>query len=320
MSQNGNNKGGKFHFNKDVKDFANMTMKKYKKDNKDFFESKKDLKKAYWTDLIDLIPAAIDFCVSYGHINKPEVQETKLEIYKKIQDPDFVKVLKKEIKHDNDIKNIRLLPIVIKEILMEADRANKEILAKDPGAKPYDMSDLQELSLMILKKRMKKLVKEGVSEGLAFDILSIIPCKEALQKSQFYRIHAFYDTLYEHAKGATIPFGEIVNIVFGDDFTSALIVFALLERKEKFSKLTDAQKSLYLDINSWCLNNMEKMSKTEVREIIETYIKGRKKDEAQGKDGTRRFVFSSLPANDYEKINKVVTAMIADNDSYKKYL
>jgi hypothetical protein len=295
-------------------------MKKYKKENKDFFESKKDLKKAYWTDLIDLLPAAIDFCVSYGHINKPEVQEMKVEIYKKIQDPDYVKILKKEIKHDNDIKNIRLLPIIIKEILMEADRANKENLAKDPNAKSYDMTDLQELSLLIMKKHMKKLVKAGVSEGLAFDILSIIPCKEALEKSQFYRIHAFYDTLYEHAKGAAIPFADIVDIVFGEEFVPALIVFALLERKEKFSKLTDAQKTLYLDINSWCLNSMERMSKTEVKGILETYIKGRKKDEGQGKDGTRRFVFTSLPESDYEKIFKVVTSMIADNDSLKKYL
>ena len=319
MSHN-KNKGGKFHIPAEVKDFTNVTLKKFKKNNKDFFEDKKEMKKAYWAEMIELLPATIEFCVKYGHINRPEVQDTKIKAFAKIQDPDFVKLVKKEVKRDNDIDNIKLLPIIIKEILLEAAKANAANLSQDPNAKTYDMSDLQELSLMILKKRMKKITKLGVSEALAFDILSIIPCKEALAASQFYRIHSFYDTLYEHSKGAAIPFSDIVDVVFGNDFKAALIVFALLERKEKFSKLTDAQKTLYLDISTWCFKSMEEMSKVEIEEIVNTYIKGRKKDEAQGKDGNRRYALSTLSADDYEKINKVITKMIADNESIKKYL
>ena len=314
------NKGGKFHIKESVETFAKMDKKKYKKKHKDFFESKKEREKAYYADLLDVLPEAIEFCIKYGHINRPEVQDTKFGIYRNIQDPGFVKLLKKEVKNDNDIENIKLLPIIIKEILLEAAKANAKILAENPNEKPYDMTDLQELSVMVMKKRMKKLIKKGVSEALAFDILSIIPCKDALKTSQFYRIHAFYDTLYEHAKGAAIPFGEIVPVVFDEEYCSALIVFALLERKEKFSKLTDAQKSLYLDITSWCLSVMDKMSKTEIEGIIKTYISGRKKDEAQGKDSNRRYALSSLNEDDYPKIHKVVTAMIAADANIKKYL
>ena len=54
--------------------------------------------------------------------------------------------------------------------------------------------------------------------------------------------------------------------------------------------------------------------------IIKTYVAGRKKDEANGKDGNRRYALTSLSATDYEKITKVINKMIADDDSIKKYL
>ena len=316
-----NNKKKKIHINPDVKDFANLTLKKYKKKNEEYYESKKELKSSYNMFLIDLLPAAIEFVVKYGYIDDQEVQDTKIQIYAKLNDPDFIKVIKKEIKKGNKIENIKLLPIIIKEILIEANKANADILKNDPNAKTYDMSDLMELSNMILKKKIKKLTKIGVSEAIAFDILSIIPTDDALKASQFYRIRSFYETLYEHAKGAAIPFADVVDCIFTDIYKTPLIVFALLERKEKFSKLTDAQKALYLDISSWCFNTMEKdLDKNECEQVIKLYVNGRRRDESQGKDGNRRYQLSSLSSEDYPKINKVITKMTTENESIKKYL
>ena len=66
---------------------------------------------------------------------------------------------------------------------------------------------------------------------------------------------------------------------------------------------------------------MEKsLSKEEVESVIKTYVTGRKRDESQGKDGNRRYALASLSADDYGRINKVITKMIAEDDSIKKYL
>ena len=307
--------------NQDAKDFAKITFKKYKKEQGDYYDSKKELKSSYAMYLIDLLPGTIDFVVKYGYIQKEEVQNAKVDIYKKINDPDFIKIIKKELKNGNKIDNIKLLPIIIKEILMEGKRLNDAALAEDPKAKLYDMSDLVELSQMILKKRMKKLTKIGISSNVAFDALSIIPCEKALQSSQFYRIHSLYECLYEHAKSSAIPFKELMDVMIDQSYYPAFITFALLERKEKFTKLTDAQKKLYLDISNWCFDTMENsLSKEEIMTIIKTYVAGRKKDEANGKDGNRRYALTSLSATDYEKITKVINKMIADDDSIKKYL
>ena len=307
--------------NQDAKDFAKITFKKYKKEQGDYYDSKKELKSSYAMYLIDLLPGTIDFVVKYGYIQKEEVQNAKVDIYKKINDPDFIKIIKKELKNGNKIDNIKLLPIIIKEILMEGKRLNDAALAEDPNAKLYDMSDLVELSQMILKKRMKKLTKVGISSNVAFDALSIIPCEKALQSSQFYRIHSLYECLYEHAKSSAIPFKELMDVMIDQSYYPAFITFALLERKEKFTKLTDAQKKLYLDISNWCFDTMvNSLSKEEIMTIIKTYVAGRKKDEANGKDGNRRYALTSLSATDYEKITKVINKMIADDDSIKKYL
>ena len=178
-----------------------------------------------------------------------------------------------------------------------------------------------ELSKKILKKKMKKMEKEGISQGLAFDVLSIIPSEDALKSSQFYRIHSFYNCLYENAKGTAVPFDKIMEIIIDKDYWMAFITFALLERKEKFSKLTDAQKTLYLDITTWCFSIMEKkLSKEELESVIKTFINNRKRDEAQGKDGNRRYALSSLSADDYPRINKLIAKMIANDDTIKKYL
>lgn len=320
MSENNKN-GRKFKINEDARDFAKASLKRYKKSNKGYFDSKSEMKEAYAQYLLELLPGAIDFCVKYGHIPNDEVQETKVAIYTKINDPAFIKLIKKEIKHDNDIENIKLFPIIAKEILAEAKKVNDELIASNPNAKTYDVSDISELSQLIMKKKISKMEKNGVPAAIAFDVLSIIPSKKAIEYSQFYRIKSIYDCLYEHAKISAVPFAAIMDVVVPDEYYPAFITFALLERKEKFAKLTDTQKTLYLDISTWCFDIMEKkLSSKELDAVLRVYINSRKKDEAQGKDGNRRYALSSLSETEYERIAKTVKNIIANEDGLKKYL
>ena len=313
--------GRTVRINDDAKEFAKANLKRYKKQNGDYFDSKKELRSSYEMYLIDLLPDTIEFVVKYGYINREEIQGVKTGIFQKLTDPDFCKVIKKELKNGNKIGNIKMLPIIIKEILLEAKKLNDAALAEDPNAKIYDMSDLVELSQYILKKKMKKFEKAGISSSLAFDVLSIIPYDKVLESSQFYRIHGLYDCLYQHAKSVSVPFETIMDILVGEDYYPVFITFALLERKEKFLKLTDSQKTLYLEISNWCFKVMEKdLNKDEVETIVKTYITARKKDESQGKDSNRRYALASLSVDDYPRISKVIRKMIADDESIKKYL
>lgn len=319
MSSNNNRR---VKINSDAKDFAKASLKKYKKGCSDY-DSKKEIKEGFNLYLIDLLPGAIDFTVKYGFIRQDEVQETKNAIYEKFVSDDylgFIKQLKKEIKNGNKIRNIKLLPIVIRSILKEADKANKELLAQDPSAKIYDMSNLVELSKLILKKKLKKMEKRGIDVNMAFDVLSIIPDESCLRSSQNYRIYGMMDALYEHSRTKTIPFETIMETIVSKEWYLVFCAFALLERKEKFGQLTDSQKQFYLSVTTWTFKTMESLSKDEIQNIVRVYVNGRKRDDANGKDGNRRYALQTLPEADYPKIKKVLNRMIADDESIKKYL
>ena len=147
---NGNNNGG-VHIHDDALDLAKITFKKYKKKYADDYDSKKEVKAGYHMHLVDLLPMSIEFIVKYGYIKQEEVQETKDAIFSKLSDESFVKFLKKLIKDGEKIDNMKLLPIVIKEIVEAADKYNTEELAKNPNATLVDVSDLVELSQIIMK-------------------------------------------------------------------------------------------------------------------------------------------------------------------------
>ena len=321
-NRNENNGNGGVRIHDDVLDFAKVTFKKYKKKYSDDYDSKKEVKAGYNMFLVDLLPKTIEFVVKYGYIKQDEVQETKEAIFAKLSEEDFIKFLKKLIKDGEKIENIKLLPIVIKEIVMAANKYNTEELARDPNSTSIvDVSDLVELSQIIMKKKLKKFEKEGVDQALAFDILSVIPKDEVLESSQNYRIHMLMDTLYEHAKSKAIPFATIMNILVGEEFYPMFTVFALLERKEKFGTLTDAQKVLYLDISNWVFNTMEKdLTKDQLQEVVNTYIRSRRRDDAQNKDGNRRYALSTLSETDYPRISSFIKKLIANDDSLSKYL
>lgn len=320
MANNKSNR--KIHVDENVKEFAKATLKHYKKENGDYYDSKKELRRSYNLWLVDKFSDVIEFIVKYGHINDEKVQKYKAAAMTKINDPDFIKVLTKEVKKGNDVKNIDLMPIVIYEILLEAKKRNDAILAENPNGKIYDVSDLVNLSKLILKKKIKKFSKAGIDQNMAFELLSIIPTKDALEFGQWYRIRQFYDKLYDYAKtNSDINFDKIVELVINKKYQLLAITFALLERKEKFGRLNDSQKSLYLKITNWCFDTMEhKLKKAELDSVLTAYINGRIKDDKRGHDSNRRYTLSSLSPAEYERIANAVKLKASKDDNAKKYL
>ncbi|MBR6907401.1 hypothetical protein IKN40_02635 [bacterium] len=318
-NKNNNDKNEKRKIGSDALEFAKITFKKYKKEN-DWFDSKKELKNGYFSYLVELLPNTLDWVVKSGHFKEEDVQQTKNSIYQKFVDPDFIKYLKKEIKNDSKIDNIKLMPICIKEIVEQANKENAKNLEADPNAKVYDLTDLVELSLLILKKRIKKMKNNGIEAKLAFDIASIIPSDSILKYSIVYRIKSFYDCLYEHAKTEIIPYDAIMKVLVDEDNYASFITFDLLEKKDRFARLTEKQQELYVAISNWCFNTMEKLSKNDIEAIISIYVKSRKKEDLVGKDSRRRYSLTSLSETDYPKIVKVIKSYTAENPEMTKYL
>lgn len=310
-----------FKIPEDAKRLCKLSMKKFKKENKDFYESKKELKKAYYAQIIDLLPEGIALVVKYGHLEA--VKETKTQIYEKITDPEFVKYLKKELKkNDCDFRNKLLLPIIIKDIVAESEKAIAAMKEENPDSTvEFDLSDLVEISGLILEPKIKKLKKAGIEEGLAFDILSAIPTPEILKKSPYFHIRTLFTILYEHAKTKDIDFDKLMKAVFkkNEEYIPSVITFALLERKEKIGNFTDSQKKLFNDITEYCFKVMEDMKKDDITAILKAYCDARKRDAAQNKDTNRRYYISSLPESDYPTILKVVSKMTDANEDIKQY-
>ena len=316
-----NQRGGEFKIPKIVSKFANKTWKKYWKENKDVFDSKKDGLKEFCLYLQDMVPDVVEFLIRYGHINNEEVKQVKNDCFAKIINEDFIKYLGKRIKKDEDYaKELKMFPILVREIGMAAEQENQKALAQNPQAAVYDMSDLYEISKKLMKKQMKKMMEIGISEEMAFDLLSLIPSPKAMQYSPVYRIRNLFNSLYEWSKSKAVPFKDIMNIIVKEEQYTNFIVFALLEKREVLSNMSDAQKNLYTDITTWCVETMEGMNPHDITEIINAYIKARNRDESNGKDCARRYNLGVLTAEDYPHINAVITRMVAENGDIQKYL
>lgn len=322
MANANNNRSQKkgFKIPTDVKEFLKLTFKKYKKEHKDYALSKKDIKKMYYAEYVDRLPEVIAMLIKYGNVN--EVKDLKTEIYKRIIDEEFISYLKKEMKkYDLEFDNMVLMPVVIWDIQEELNKVVAKMKEENPEAEtPGDITDVIEISKLILKKKIKKLTKAGFDEALAFDVLSVIPNTKILERGANYHLRRFFGVLYEHAKTKEVNFEKLMKELFKDDETdiAQVITYALLERKEKITTMNESQKKLFNDITEYCFRTLEDTSKSTIQSVLKAYCESRKRDEQQNKDSNRRYYISSLPESDYPRIYKIVEKL-SENEEYKKY-
>lgn len=308
-----------FKIPNDVRKMAKADIKKFKKKNDDYFDSKKEMKKAYYGMLLDLLPETIQLLVRYGHIK--EVSEIKDAIYDKLTDHDFIKLVKKSVEEKEEIDNIKMYPCVIRDIIIAAKRQEAEERAEknDPSIE-YDISDIIDLSKVILKKRLKKMKNADIDEDVAFECLSVIPCDKVLEDKQInYKMRVLMSVLYEQAKTHGIDFGKIIEYLIPEKYANMVVLFCLLERKDKFASFTESQQKFFISINEWLFNLMEEMDRSTIEAIIKQYVEIRKRDESQNRDSTRRYCLKSLPEDEYPKTRKVVNKFIESNSDWEKY-
>lgn len=308
-----------------VKEFANTSFKKFKKHEKDYYDSKKQMKNDYYENLICDIGTVINWILRNGHIQNPEIQDIKSKCYAKFageEGPEFIKYLTKSVKnYGYDIENIEYLPIILHEMIRDILKYNEHV-NEEEGQRPMDPpDDLYELSELILKKRIKKAKKKGIPDDLAFDLLGIMPVPKAAKYSAYFRVRGIFDLLYLYAaKTPDLMFDKIIEFLFDEEDYKFVIGYALQERKEKYKTFTETQKKLFNDISTWVFTALEDMQKDEIEDILRNYIRVRKRDAKQGKDSNRRYYISSLPESIYPRIYKVVSKIKDGNKDVSKYL
>ena len=316
----------------EAEEFAKLSPKRYRKkygggiDEYDDYKKKKKKKKKidkdlYYTELLDrLAPDVIEWCLRYGF--RPENQPLRDKVYARINDPKFLKWVNSYLGEYKNLKDVRLLPVILRDIIIECDKRNHQA-ANDPNIEEVDTEAATALCLTILKKPMKKMVKKGIEERLAFASLAIIPHIDIMEYSPSFRLSTLVSGLYNYSKGASVPFGSVVHELFKKDETDrwirALMVFVLLERKEKFGTLTDNQKKLYMDITTWVFKTLENSDKETIRIVLNDYVRARQRDDRAGKDTNRRYALSSLSEQEYKNITNVMKAMIFNDESIAKY-
>lgn len=310
----------------DAKAFIKMDFKKFKKKNKNYYDSKKEMKRDYFSELLYNLSGTIDFLLRYKHVPEENMQAFKCEAYTQLagkkESPAFIKYISEVIKEDGveSIPNMDLFPIILSEIISDINRTNEEEKKKDPEAAQFDASELYDLNSLILKKKLKKAAKKGIDEDIAIDVLSIIPCDEAMKYSKYFRVKSLLEALYFHAKTKEVNFEKVVKLVIDEEYYDTMISYALQERKEKYQKFNDSQRRLFNQITNWVFEELEEMDKSTIQLIIENYVKARKKDNAAGKDGNRRYFLSSLPEEDFPHICKVVEQIKNKDPEAEKFL
>lgn len=316
----------KIRIPEEVHSFAKMDFKKFKKKNKDYYDSKKELKQSYFSELLYDLADTIVFLVRNSHIQDEKVQEVKNACYCQLsgkkESPAFIKYISKVIKEDGveSIPNIQFFPIILHDIISDINAYNEKVKKENPDAEVFDASELYELDNLILKKKLKKAAKKEIDEDLAFDLLSIIPCNDAMKFSPYFRIKSIFEIMYFHSKTKKIDFKNVIKLLIDEEYYDVIISYALQERKEKFQKFNESQKVFFNDISSWVFDELEEMDKSTIESILKTYVKTRKRDDEANKDGNRRYFISSLPDSMYPKICKIVEKMKKEDSTVEKYL
>lgn len=329
-----------FEIPEDVRHFCKASLKKFKKKYGDEFDSKKEMARAFYYELLEYLPDTIDFLVQNASIvysNNPRLQDAKnefIEIRERVKEAineDFLKVLKKAIKNGEEIKKIKLFPIILREFILEYKDMDIEAKAKNPNISDELhgnwISEAIDTGYAIMKKKVNKLAEKLGNDDLALDLYFVLPTDSLLQKSQVYRIRALMDTMFSHAeRDEVVDFNQIMKTMISEEYYPAIIKYALMEYRQKDGRdvrdTLSAHKTavdLYNQITIWCFDTMEKFDKDLLKELLNRYIKERKTADDQNKDHPRRFCLNAVSETDYPRTVACIKSIKANDANAEKY-
>lgn len=311
---------------KDVVYFATLTSpkqykKKMEKKERECFDfmDKKDIKQHFRRWRLEKFPEVIEFLFRFGHIK--ENAELRNDLYNVLMEEEFINMIQKAIKNDEEIDNLQLFPVIAYDIIRMAEMYDEEAKKENPDHERYVLDDLIDLVKVINKKKIKKLVKKGFDENLVFDLMCVFPVPEMIRKTNtMYRIRMIFQIIYAHADAKSFDVEKLFNAIFKKSQLQMVVKFAMLERKEKYVNFTDTQKEVFNAISVWAFKTLEAMDKEDIAIMLKGYFDVRKRDKAANKDSARRFFIGSLPEDEYPRITSVVNKLKVNDPSIEEFL
>lgn len=331
-----------------IVEFLSMKFnKKFRKSLKGICDTKKEMKENFISMVACDLDEVIPWTLSYGYRPPRKLKNGKTDddnrkireaIFSKFVNEkwsiDLVKYITKKYKKREfeEWMWIDCLPFLVKDIIRDLNKFNREKEAMDPSAKEngdlIDTKPYYKLCETILKKKIRALEECGLSEDAAFDVACTFPSSSLLEfgrrpynPTMQYFCSQFVFLLYDLAKrNETVNFTKIVKVLELGEYEDILIRFIIREKRAKIKTFTAKQKALFNDITYWALDKMNTFPKDVIVDILKYYVKDRKRDESQGRDDSRRFYLSSVPEEDYKKIHKAVKILSKEDETAKKYL
>ena len=311
----------------EVLEFMDLSYESYKKEFKKEL-GKKECKRRYLDLVVELVPYVSDYVFNSGYLeSEAEVGE---HLSKILLSEKTVNAIIKECKNDEYYKeSLASLPYIIRAMLIDMRENADKIEEEDEEALTAVREALIKLINIICEKRLKKLEKKGVDRHIALDLVSIlVKTGVDYDKIKFYQISEAMRSLYEYADkspdllapGKPMDFIELMSLLVGKRNIPMVIQFALNERADKKTNMTDNQKAYWDHITQSVFSAIEEYDKEEIDAILTSYIDNRKRDYQNGKDSARRFHIVDLPETEFPKTIRRVRKLITDDESNKQYL
>lgn len=311
----------------EVLDFMDLNYSDYKKEFKKEL-GKKECKRRYLEEVVELVPYASNYVFNSGYLeSEAEVGD---HLQKMLLSEKTINAIIKECKNDDYYKeSLATLPYFIRAMLIEMREHQDQVQEEDEEALTAVRDALIKLINVICEKKVNKLEKKGVDKPIALDLVSIlVKTGPNYDRIKFFQISEAFRTLYDYADkepdliapGKPMDFTDLMSAIVGKDNMSMIIQFALNERNDRKTNMTDKQKAYWDHITQCIFSAIEEYDKEEIDAILTSYIENRKRDYQNGKDSARRFHIVDLPEAEFPKTVKRVRKLISDDESNKQYL
>lgn len=180
----------------------------------------------------------------------------------------------------------------------------------------------------VLKKKVRKVCKKtGLNESLVKNLL--IECPEDLESKEgpqaYFYINRVIRKMYgillaaqDDAEKALLldvdTIDTLIGLVVGDSLKVKVAFNILLEKYDKTKYLTPDQIAMWNTLSEFALNTIEDIGKKkEIAEVVEhLYIKRRRIDKKNQRDGQRRLDLTELNEDDYPKTVKAIKSLLKE--------
>lgn len=248
-----------------------------------------------------------------------------------ISNPDVMKrIAKLYEKNPDSYDNMIFLPHMIMTTISyySSDSISEE---EKEIAESMDKDALAKFCEKILKKKIKRYKKLGLSDELAFQLAAVVPTAKLFKNNRkWYKrlIQQMYDMATVSEIDVDVMLKAIIKIdkdkvISKKDFLEGFFSEFILQRStNKTHSYTDTQKDLHESLIERTLIYLDNMKSHRLKDILKQYIKRRKVAEEYKNDTKRviKFIDHANSNSSYTNIKSVVQELIADNSSNELYL